>query len=84
MDELAKQKIPIIIKQHILYTKIEYLVEKLIVEKGKCKPATEKTQENRKEVFVQRITNDRIKNEKTTDTKIITNEGATNFSTGKI
>ena len=39
MDELTKQKIPIIIKQHILQTKIGYLVEKMSLEKRKCKEA---------------------------------------------
>lgn len=39
MDELTKQKIPIIIKQHILQTKIGYLVEKMSLEKRKCKKA---------------------------------------------
>ena len=39
MDELTKQKIPIIIKQHILQTKIGYLVEKMSLQKRKCEKA---------------------------------------------
>lgn len=38
MDDLTKQKIPIIIKEHILHTKIGYLMEALSKEKRKCKP----------------------------------------------
>jgi hypothetical protein len=38
MDDLTKQKIPIIIKEHILHTKIGYLMEAISKEKRKCKP----------------------------------------------
>ena len=38
MDDLTRQKIPIIIKEHILQTKIGYLMEALSKEKRKCKP----------------------------------------------
>ena len=38
MDDITKQKIPIIIKEHILHTKIGYVIEALLLEKRKCKP----------------------------------------------
>lgn len=38
MDDLTRQKIPIIIKEHILHTKIGYVIEALLLEKRKCKP----------------------------------------------
>jgi hypothetical protein len=38
MDDLTRQKIPIIIKEHILQTKIGYVIDALLLEKRKCNP----------------------------------------------
>jgi hypothetical protein len=38
MNDLTRQKIPIIIKQHILQTKVGYVIEALKNEKRKCTP----------------------------------------------
>jgi 1-acyl-sn-glycerol-3-phosphate acyltransferase len=38
MDSITKQKIPIIIREHILRIKIGYLIDILNVEKRKCEP----------------------------------------------
>jgi hypothetical protein len=71
MDELTKQKIPIIIKQHILQTKIGYLVEKMSLVKRKCKEAddgfdittlTPPSDENHKDkVLIRRTSTDNTK-----------------------
>lgn len=37
-DPILRQKIPIIIKEHILQTKIGYVIDILKLEKRKCKP----------------------------------------------
>jgi hypothetical protein len=79
MDELTKQKIPIIIKQHILQTKIGYLVEKMSLEKRKCKEAdgafSSKPDENHKDMVLIRHTSTdytKVKNPlPTIDTKIV-------------
>lgn len=42
MDDLTRQKIPIIIKEHILHTKIGYVIEALSKEKRKCKPIVDR------------------------------------------
>jgi hypothetical protein len=64
MDDLTKQKIPIIIKEHILHTKIGYVIEALRKEKRKCKPiALDKGAEMNKgsSVYVKHIAYEPIK-----------------------
>ena len=90
MDELTKQKIPIIIKQHILQTKIGYLVEKMSLEKRKCKKEddvfniTEEQTNHKDMVLIRRTSIDNTKGNsaKETETKVVTADKV--LSLGKI
>ncbi|MFY7728134.1 MAG: hypothetical protein ACOVRN_01310 [Flavobacterium sp.] len=73
-DPILKQKIPVIIKEHILQTKIGYVIDILLNEKRKCKPIAidmEKGMERGSSVFVKHSAKDEQGESKFTPGKTI-------------
>lgn len=70
MDDLTRQKIPIIIKEHVLRTKIGYVIDILKLEKRKCRPINldmEKGMEKGTSVYVKHSTYQPIKDIRKSD-----------------
>jgi hypothetical protein len=52
MSEITKQKISTIIREHILHTKIEYLIDAIGKESSKCKPIELKEKQDTSHVYI--------------------------------
>ena len=52
MTDITKQKISIIIREHILHTKIEYLIDAIEKESSKCKPVVLKEKQDTSHVYI--------------------------------
>jgi len=52
MTDITKQKISIIIREHILHTKIEYLIDAIEKESSKCKPIVLKEEQDTSNVYI--------------------------------
>ena len=69
MDDLTRQKIPIIIKEHVLQTKIGYVIKLLENEKRKCKPIVIENYDEEKgtSVYVKHSTHEPIADMRTSE-----------------
>jgi hypothetical protein len=52
MIDITRQKISIIIREHILHTKIEYLIDAIEKESSKCKPIVLKEKQDTSHVYI--------------------------------
>lgn len=59
MTDITKQKISIIIREHILHTKIEYLIDAIGKESSKCKPIVLKEKQDTSHVYIKHHNTDK-------------------------